>query len=269
MKTSWITTTLWVVLTGLFGIASAEAATTNVCGTVTALGAATSHEFVTTLGTNCTFSIAQPAVTDLANVAGGTVLANNGGTSAAPAATAAPVLGIASSQTGSLGLANSNTANAITIYAGSTTTGPTAAYNLNLPVSAGSAGQALVSEGGGSTPMQWATIVAAARTVSSQTGTTLALASAGDATMYDNLGNSGTLTATMTQTAGDNWCFTVVAAHPIIITAGAASTINYGGTISATAGNMTSSTVGAVACVYVESGTADFVYSATGPWAVT
>ena len=150
----------------LFAAQSAEASTT-MCGTVTA-AAAVSHQWITALGTGCTFTQSQPAVTDLANVGGGTVLGNATGSSAAPTATATPVLGVASTTSGTLGLYNSGSANAVTIQAPG---GATAAYNFNLPIAPGSVGQALVSEGGGSTAMQWATIVSAARTVSSQTGT--------------------------------------------------------------------------------------------------
>ena len=255
---------LFSALSFLFLTSIAEAATTNGCGSVTALGSATTHNFVTTLGNNCTFSIAQPAVTDLANIAGGTVLGNTGTSSAAVAATISPVLGIPSTSTGTIGLASSGGGTV-------TFTGGTAAitgYNITPPPAAPvSNGQAWTATTAGLG--SWTTIALASKTISSQTGSSLALASAGDGTMYDNAGNSGTLTATMTQTAGDNWCFTVVAAHPVIITAGAASTVDLGGVVSATAGNVQSTTIGSVACVYVESSTLDFVYSSTGPWAVT
>jgi hypothetical protein len=255
---------IFAALAFLLLVSGAEAATTNLCATVTATGSGTTHNFVTALANNCTFSIAQPAVGDLANVAGGTVLGNSSGSSAAPSATITPVLGIGGTSTGTLGLSSSG-GNAVTLSGG---TASITAYTIVPPPAApASNGQAWTATTAG--VGSWTTIATASRTISSQTGTTLALASANDGTMYDNLGNAGTLTATMTQTAGDNWCFTVVAAHPIIITAGAASTIDMGGVISATAGNVQSTTIGSVACVYVESGTADFVYSSTGPWAVT
>lgn len=242
----------------------ANAVTTNVCSTVTATGTGTAHSFVTALANNCTFSVAQPAVTDLANIAGGTVVGNATGSAAAPAATISPVLGIGGTSTGTIGLSSSG-GNAVTLSGG---TASITAYTIvpppAAPVTNGQVWSSLTTGVG-----SWVTVATAARTISSQTGTTLALASGNDGTMYDNLGNSGTLTATLTQTAGDNWCFTVAAAHPVIITAGASSTIDLGGNISATAGNIQSTTIGAVACVYVESGTADFVYAATGPWAVT
>jgi hypothetical protein len=248
----------------LFVAHDAYAVTTNLCSTVTALGAATSHNFVTTLGTNCTFSIAQPAVTDLANIAAGTVVANPTGSSATPSATTAPVLGIGGSSTGSVGLSSSG-GGAVTISGGTATITP---YTIVPPVAAPvSDGQVWASTTGG--VGSWVSIASAARNISSQTGTTFSATTAQDGYMYDNLGNTGTTTATLSTTAGDNWCFAVVAAHPVIITAGAGATIDNGGAVSATAGNMQSTTIGSVACVYIESATVALVYAATGPWAIT
>ena len=87
------------------------------------------------------------------SVGGGTVVGNNGAGSAQAAATTAPVLGIPGTSTGQLGLAGSGS--------GTVTIKPQAAagtYNFNLPVIAGSAGQPMLSGGGGSSPMTFGTL---------------------------------------------------------------------------------------------------------------
>lgn len=84
--------------------------------------------------------------------AGGTVWGNNTGSTAAPAYTAAPVLGINTNTAGTLGLANSGASGAtITVK----NLGCTSAYNFNLPTTAGSANNVLASQGGVSTSMTW------------------------------------------------------------------------------------------------------------------
>lgn len=242
----------------------AEASTT-ICGTVPAI-AATSHEWITSLGTNCTFSQSQPTVGDLANVAAGTVLGNATGSSAAPTATAAPVLGVASTTSGTLGLYSSGTANKITIQ----NVGATAAYNFNLPNTVGSSGQVLTSAGGGGSAMTWSTLATAALTVSSQT-TAFNVTAAADATRYDNTGAAGSIIGTLpaSPTAGDNWCFLVSAAQTLEVLANTGETINFGGTVSASAGNIQSSTVGSSACLYFESATVAYIWGSTGTWSVT
>lgn len=253
-----------LLLSLAFLTGSAEAAT-NVCGSVNA-AAAVSHQWITALGTNCQFTQSQPAVTDLANVAAGTVLGNPTGSAAAPSATATPVLGVASTTSGSLGFYNSGSANAVTIQAPA---GATAAYNFNLPIAPGTAGQALVSEGGGSTAMQWASILAANFTVTSKT-TAFTITSAADFTRYDNTGAGGSVVFTLpaSPSAGDNWCFAVTAAQTLEVLANTGETINVGGTVSASAGNIQSSTVGANACLAFHSATAAYAEAFTGPWSV-
>jgi hypothetical protein len=91
----------------------------------------------------------------LASAGAGTVLGNNGSSSAAPAYTVAPVLGKNATTAGTLGLANGGASGTtITVQ----NLGATTAYNFNLPATAGSSGAPLVSGGGSSTSMSWGTV---------------------------------------------------------------------------------------------------------------
>jgi len=76
--------------------------------------------------------------------------------------TIAPVLGVASTSAGTLGLASSGTAGVVTVK----NLGATSAYNFNLPTTAGTAGQRLVSGGGGASSMTWANATVGTVTVS-------------------------------------------------------------------------------------------------------
>ena len=148
---------------GLALLSFGAVAATNFVGPVQTYACA-SHTWANSLAastaaTACT----QPAVGDLGTVAAGTVLGNATGSTAAPTATPTPVLGVASTTAGTLGLYNAATANAITIQnGGGSTNGATGAYNFNLPITVGSAGQVLTSQGGGTTAMTWSTIVTTA-----------------------------------------------------------------------------------------------------------
>ena len=86
-------------------------------------------------------------------IAGGTVIGNPTGASAVPVATAVPVLGIPGSVQGSLGLAGA-TSGTITVK-GLAAAGT---YNFNLPTAAGTAGQPLLSGGGGAAAMTFGTL---------------------------------------------------------------------------------------------------------------
>ncbi len=85
--------------------------------------------------------------TQLAVGATGTIL--KGVSSADPAFTATPVLGSVGT-TGTLGFSGT-TSGVVTIQPASVA----GTYNFNLPITAGAAGQVLVSQGGGSTAMTW------------------------------------------------------------------------------------------------------------------
>jgi hypothetical protein len=94
------------------------------------------------------------AVTALTASAAGTVLQGNG-TAADPTFSAVPVLGVNGTTTGQLNFATSVSSGAsITVQNG----GATAAYNFNLPTSAGTAGQLLTSQAGGSNAMTWTSL---------------------------------------------------------------------------------------------------------------
>lgn len=92
------------------------------------------------------------AITQLAAAAAGTLLTGQGASSD-PAFSATPTLGVAGTTKGTLGFAG-NTSGTVTVQ-------PAAAagtYNFNLPTSAGSSGQPLLSGGGGSTAMNFGTL---------------------------------------------------------------------------------------------------------------
>ena len=220
-----------------------------------------------TAATTCT----QPAVGDLATVAAGTVLGNATGSTSAPTATSAPVLGVASTTAGTLGLYNQATAFAITIQnGGGTTNGATSAYNFNLPITAGSAGQALTSQGGGTAAMTWSTILTAAFSVSSKT-TAYNVTSALDWTRFDNTGAGGSVIGTLpaSPSAGDNWCFLVTAAQTHEILANTGETITMGNVTGASAGNLQFSSIGSSVCLYFATATAAYVYSSNGTWVLS
>jgi len=72
-----------------------------------------------------------------------------------PAFTATPTLGVNATTTGTLGFANGGTTGAtVTVQ----NNGATTAYNFNLPTSAGTSGQPLLSGGGGSSAMTFGTL---------------------------------------------------------------------------------------------------------------
>lgn len=263
-------TLLASVLAGLCFVGSAEATETYVSPIQTYSCA--SHTWANSLAastavTTCT----QPSVGDLNTVAAGTVLGNATGSTAAPTATSAPVLGVASTTAGTLGLYNSATANAITIQnGGGTANGATGAYNFNLPISVGTSGQVLTSQGGGTTAMTWSSIVTSAFSVSSKTAS-FPVTAALDWTRFDNSGAGGSVTFTLpaSPSAGDNWCFLVATAQSLVVLANTGETITMGNVTGASAGNLTSSTVGSSVCVYFESATAAYSWTSNGTWVLT
>jgi hypothetical protein len=260
-----------VCAAALLATSDAGAATTYV-GPVQTYSCA-SHTWANSLAastaaTTCT----QPAVGDLANVASGTVLGNATGSTAAPTATSAPVLGVASTTNGTLGLFSSGTAFSVTIQNTGVTPGN---YNFNLPLTAGSTGQALTSAGGGSSPMTWSNVVTAAFTVSSKTSSPYAIASAGadDWKRFDNSGAAGTQLFNMPTSAnlaaGDNWCFLVATAQLLEIVANTGETITMGNVTGASAGNLQSNVVGSSVCIYMQSTTAAYVWASNGQWVLS
>lgn len=90
------------------------------------------------------------AVSQILAAASGTILIGTSG--ADPSFSATPTLGVNGTTTGQLLLAtNTISGQSITIQNRSTTS----AWNFNLPTSAGSAGQVLTSQGGGTSDMTW------------------------------------------------------------------------------------------------------------------
>jgi hypothetical protein len=251
----------------VFAVAAGAAqAATNTCSSVpTVSGSATA--VVTALSASCAWSTTQLAVGNLSTIGEGTVVANPTTSAAAPEATAAPVLGQASTTSGTLGLYSSASADLITIQ----NVGATAAYNFNLPDTAGTPGQVLESGGGGSSPMTWASALTAQQTVNSETSSsTTVVTSAADYQVFDNAGASGSVTLTLPSSPnkGDNWSFCVMAAETFEIAANSGQTFNLGGVTGASAGNIQSSTIGSCASIRYETTTTIMVAASTGPWQV-
>lgn len=89
----------------------------------------------------------------LTPIAGGTVLGNPAAITGVPIATSAPVLGVPGASSGQLGLAGA-TGGTVTVLTDSST----GTYNFRLPIAAGTAGQPLLSGGGGATAMTFGTL---------------------------------------------------------------------------------------------------------------
>ncbi len=154
----------------------------------------TSHSVLVGNGTS--------GVTQISVGTAGQLLA--GAASADPAFSSTPTLGINGSVAGTLGLANSGGSGA-TVTVG--VKGATSAYNFNLPDTAGSSGDALISGGGASTSMTWKG-VATANTLSAIVA-------------RDGSGNfsAGTITAALTGTASGNLTATP-SNHGMLISSG-------------------------------------------------
>ncbi len=167
----------------------------------TGLATLTAHSLQVGNGTGTVTQIAVPA--------SGTLL--TGVAASDPAFSATPTLGVNATTTGILALATSvGSGQSISVKNG----GATSAYNFILPVTVGSAGTVLTSQGGGSTAMTWSSL-SALQTVSAKTSayTTLStdnvltfdMSGASNAsyavTLLTAVGNTG-LTQTFSITAG-------------------------------------------------------------------
>ncbi len=111
-----------------------------------------------------TASTGATTCTGFGSVGAGTVLGNATGSSAAPTFNSTPVLGVAGTGTGTLGFSGT-TSGTVTIQPQSAA----GTWNFNLPITAGTAGQVLTSQGGASTAMTWTTVASAGFTVSTKT----------------------------------------------------------------------------------------------------
>lgn len=96
------------------------------------------------------FSSAANVIGEISTVNGGIISANSSGV---PASTVTPVLGVAGASTGTIGLSGL-TSGVVTIQPQSAA----GTYNFNLPTSAGTSGQPLLSGGGVSSPMTFGTL---------------------------------------------------------------------------------------------------------------
>ncbi len=95
------------------------------------------------------YSSSANVIAGLATVNGGIL---NAGATGIPALTVTPILGVAGTSTGTIGLSGV-TSGVVTIQPQSVA----GTFNFNLPTSAGSSGQALLSGGGVAAPMTWTT----------------------------------------------------------------------------------------------------------------
>jgi len=196
-------------------------------------------------------------------VTAGTVLGNPSGSVGAASFTANPVLG-ASGTTGSLGLSGTSS--------GTVTIKPQSAagtWEFDLPITAGSSGQALVSQGGAGTAMIWSTLVTPKFTILSKTAN-YTVVSGDDWKRLDDTGASGAVTFTIDASgnlaAGDNWCFTQVTANAMVIQMGTGEVLHVGTTAGASAGTLTSQGQYSNVCIYAQSTTSFYAYSMGGSW---
>jgi hypothetical protein len=144
------------------GIVWSDASKLNILsGTATAnqvlLSGSTATPAWSTATYPATTTINQMLYSSSANVIAGLATANGGilnaNASGVPAITVTPVIGVAGTSTGKVGLSGV-TSGVVTIQPASAA----GTYNFNLPITVGSAGQVLTSQGGGSTAMTWTTV---------------------------------------------------------------------------------------------------------------
>jgi hypothetical protein len=155
--------TAGIPLTSQGAAANPSFAVCTVVGGCTGLATITAHTLLIGNGTS------NP---NLTTATAGAVLAETT-TSADPAFTATPTLGVVSTTAGTLTLASATTAFSATIQAPGITPG---SYNFNLPLTAGTTGQALTSAGGGSANMTWSAVASWVNTDYTSNTATLTLA---------------------------------------------------------------------------------------------
>lgn len=129
---------------------SQVALATDVSGTLPVANGGTGQTTLTNHGV--LVGAGTSGITQLAAAAAGTLLAGQG-TGSDPAFTATPTLGVAGTTSGTLSMAGS-TSGTITIQ----TQAAAGTYNFNLPTSAGTSGQPLLSGGGSGTAMTFGTL---------------------------------------------------------------------------------------------------------------
>jgi hypothetical protein len=200
------------------------------------------------------------------SITAGTVFGNNTGSAGTPSFTAAPILGVPGTTSGTLELSDSAGGDVVLATGGNTT-----AYTLHFPTAAPvSNGQALTATTGGTA--SWSSIVSTKMTVSSKSGSTYQVATGTDDwTRFDNTGGSGGITFTLptaaNTSAGDNWCFTEVANQTVTVAVNSTQIITMGNTAGTTGtGTLTSGGVGSSVCMYAQSTTNIQVYSSNGSW---
>lgn len=134
----------------------------------------------------------------LTSAAAGTVLNNNAGAAAGPIYTANIALGENGVTGGSIQFRSSTAGGAVIMQLA----GSSGNYNFNLPLSAGTAGQVLTSQGGGSNAMTWTTIssggfVTADNGLTASTATNVQL---GGTLLHDTTIAGGNFTLQLTST---------------------------------------------------------------------
>jgi len=186
-------------------------------GTLTVAGGGTGRTTLTAHGV--LIGEGTTAITQLVG-ASGTLLAGEGASSD-PAFTATPTLGVNATTAGSLTLANGSAlGTSITIQ----NLGNTTAYNFNLPTTAGTAGQVLTSQAGGSTSMTWTTPATTSTLTSlgiraGQTAIGSGVTTSGSITFSSTLGSTAySIVATMVNTTDTNPMYI-----PVTITAQSAT----------------------------------------------
>jgi hypothetical protein len=119
-----------------------------------------------------------------------------------PAFTATPTLGVAGTTAGTLTLANAAASFSTTIQVAGTGTNT---YNFNLPLTAGTSGQVLLSGGGAAAPMTWGTAPAALSTAAVASTATVTIAATNGLTSIINSGTPATVINLPTAVQTNGW----------------------------------------------------------------
>jgi hypothetical protein len=136
------------------GSGSVAATVNKVNGVAYSSGPSTNTVPVVTAANTVTYEAVPNAALANSSVTLGSTSVSLGATASSLAGLTSVGLGVAGTTAGTLTIANTNASGTVTIQNPSAT----AAYNFNLPATAGTSGQALLSGGGGASAMTWGSV---------------------------------------------------------------------------------------------------------------
>jgi hypothetical protein len=196
-------------------------------------------------------------------IGAGTLFGNPTGSAGAPSFTAAPVLGVASTTAGTLGLASSTQSGIVQLE----NTGATASWHLDFPATAGSSNGQVMTWQGVDTPMTWQSVALAAVPILVETTGPVTLTSALDRTVFYTTTAAVTFNLTGSVVAGDNWCFVQTSSNAWTLAANSVTGMtitvaNSPGT--ATTGTLVSGAAGSLVCIDMITATNAQAYTSNG-----